>query len=404
MQKILWLLDNVNRIGHIFMEPYYIRNLFDDSEQYCTILIPASKNIANVAALNMVRRYFRIEVCTDKKLFSTLFNSARSEDALFRNFIVKKWRSHLWLDYLKKFSSGSDFKPKRFSLIYDEIRTGLALQEQMGIPSDAQIVVLHNREPGYLPKLAYHSYRDAHIENFIPAIEYLTGRGYWVVRVGDPTMVPLPKMPCLIDLPFHAERTDFMDIWFSATCTFFIGGTSGPMLIPFVFGRPRVLVNFIGRGAMYYGHKADLFIPKILYSARLNRHLALEEMEQINSSRSEDYKNTQVDVLENTPADILDAVREMAHRVEGSFCLTEDMRMLQAEHRRAMEVVEQARAQNGGYDLHYHEPIEMGYQFLKKHPFLLANEQSRGADGQMHKTHVSCARGDAFVTNGPVKL
>ena len=61
MQKILWLLDNVNRIGHIFMEPYYIRNLFDDSEQYCTILIPASKNIANVAALNMVRRYFHRE-------------------------------------------------------------------------------------------------------------------------------------------------------------------------------------------------------------------------------------------------------------------------------------------------------------------------------------------------------
>lgn len=349
----------------------------------------------------MIRRYFKIEVCEDQQLFGTLFNSVRSEDVLFRDFVVKKWRKHFWLDYSKRYAGNNSFRPRLFSLTYDEIRTGLAIQGQMGIPTNAKIVVLHNRELGYLPQLTYHSYRDAHIENFIPAIEYLTDRGYWVIRVGDPSMTPLPRMKHVIDLPFHPKWSEFADLWFSATCAFFIGNTSGPILIPFVFGRPRVMVNIITPGAVYYGHKADLYIPKLLYSVRMNRYLTLVESVRIESSRAQDYEKKDVEVRENTAEDILDAVQEMVHRVKGSFCLTDDMRMLQAGYRRAMEVVEQERARTGGYNLRYYEPIEMGYQFLKKYPFLLATDQSSGADGQMHKTHVSCARGDAFVTNSP---
>ena len=88
MQKILWLLDSVNRIGHIFMEPYFIRNLFDNSEQCCTILIPASKSIANVAAMNIIRRYFNIEVCVDMKLFSRLFRDVQSDDISYKAFLL----------------------------------------------------------------------------------------------------------------------------------------------------------------------------------------------------------------------------------------------------------------------------------------------------------------------------
>jgi putative glycosyltransferase (TIGR04372 family) len=381
------------------MEPYFIRNLFDNSEQCCTILIPASKSIANVAALNIIRRYFNIEVCVDMKLFSRLFRDVQSDDISYKAFIVKRWRNDLTFEYLQKRLNNDDFKPKRFSLTYDEVRNGLALQERFGIPSDAELIVLHNRESGYLPQYKYHSHRDGHIENFIPAIEYLTKRGYWIIRIGDATMVPLPEMQQVVDLPFNPERTDFMDIWFSATCKFFLGNTSGPMLIPFVFGRPRLLMNYIG-GACLYGHPFDFYVPKLLYSQRMNRHLSLEESIRIESHRAQDYEKNGVEVIENTAEDILDAVREMVHRIEGSICLTEDMRMLQAEYRKAMQEVENERAQSGGYNLHYHEPIEMGYQFLKKYPHLLETEQSSCPDGQIHQSHVSCARGDAFVTDG----
>jgi putative glycosyltransferase (TIGR04372 family) len=400
MQKILWLLDNVNRIGHIFMEPYYMLNLFNNCERNSIILIPATKNITNVAALKIIQRYFRIEVCEDMNLFNALFNNVRSNDVQFRDFIVMKWRSRLWLDYLKRCADSNGFKPKRFNLTYDEIRNGLAIQGQIGIPSNGRIVVLHNREPGYLPQLTYHSGRDAHIENFIPAIEYLTDRGYWVVRIGDPTMVPLPEMPQVIDLPFYPKRTDFMDIWFSATCTCFIGNTSGPMLIPFVFGRPRLLVNFVGQPCLY-GHPFDLYIPKLHYWRLKNRYLTLAESVRSDTGRADGYENQGIEIQENSSDDIVDAVREMVHRVEGSFHVSEQMRMLQTGYRRAMEVVEQERARIGEFNLHYYEPIEMGYQFLKKHLFLLATEQNSGADIQIHKRHVSCAPVDAFVTNGP---
>lgn len=376
MDKILWLLDNVNRIGHIFMEPYFIRNLFDNSEQRCTILIPASKSIANVAALKIIHRYFRIEVCEDMNLFSTLFNNVRSNDVQFRDFIVKKWRSRLWLDYLKRCADSNDFKPKRFSLTYDEIRTGLALQERLGIPSDAEIVVLHNREGGYLRKLTYHSYRDAHVENFIPAIEHLTRRGYWVVRIGDATMVPLPKMPQVLDLPFLPERTDFMDIWFSATCTFFIGNTSGPVLIPFGFGRPRLLVNYIPGDVCLPGHAHDLYIPKLLYSRCLNRYLTLKESVEIISYRTEDYEKRNVDVCENTSGDILDAVQEMLNRIDSRPYITDEMHTLQRQYRYDMKELDQKLADSGRHNIINYDLTEIGNKFLKKYPHLFATDQS----------------------------
>jgi putative glycosyltransferase (TIGR04372 family) len=171
-----------------------------------------------------------------------------------------------------------------------------------------------------------------------------------------------------------------MDIWFSATCKFFLGNTSGPMLIPFVFGKPRLLVNYIG-GACLYGHPFDLYIPKLLYSRPQNRYLTLAESVRTEASRAQHYIERGIEIQENSPNDILDSVREMIHRVEGTFYLTEEMRQLQDQYRRAMELVEAERRSAGGYNLHYYEPIEIGYEFLKKHPYLLAAEPSSCLDG-----------------------
>ena len=59
-----------------------------------------------------------------------------------------------------------------------------------GIPINSKIVLIIVRDSKYLEKefkyadFSYHSYRDCNIENFKLVAEYLTTKGYFVIRMG----------------------------------------------------------------------------------------------------------------------------------------------------------------------------------------------------------------------------
>ena len=52
-------------------------------------------------------------------------------------------------------------------------------------------------------------------------------RGAWCLRMGDPSMRPMPRAPRVIDYAHSAIRSDWMDVFLCARCRFFIGNTSG---------------------------------------------------------------------------------------------------------------------------------------------------------------------------------
>jgi len=115
--------------------------------------------------------------------------------------------------------------------------------EAAGIPASARLVTLHCRDSGFRGD-AHHDLRNADVATCLPAIAMLVQRGYRVVRIGDPSMPPLPAMDGVFDYALSELKSEELDVLLPAVATFHIGTSSGLSLVPLVFGTPCLFLNW----------------------------------------------------------------------------------------------------------------------------------------------------------------
>jgi putative glycosyltransferase (TIGR04372 family) len=197
---------------------------------------------------------------------------------------------------------------------------GCRVLRSIGLPEGAWFVALHVREPGSKAHHAdLHQVLNANVESYLPAIGEVTRRGGWVVRMGDPSMVPLPPLPNVIDYCHSNVRADWMDVFVAARCRFMLGTSSGPAYLPPLYGVPSVLTNW-WPPAQRPWHPMDIFMPKMIRGMRDGRLLTLSETlaEPFSFCHSLSYleKVKKVRVEDNTPELIRAAVVEMFERLE----------------------------------------------------------------------------------------
>jgi putative glycosyltransferase (TIGR04372 family) len=200
--------------------------------------------------------------------------------------------------------------------------------KKLGLPDDAWFVCVHAREGGYSPiDESIQSYRNSSIENYLPAMRYITSRGGWVVRIGDKSMKPIPEMENVIDYSHHPNKSDRLDIILSASCKFMLGSTSGISLVSNIFGVPVAVANLAPPADLWYGAK-DISIPKRIWSHHLHKHLSLEESLKYPHGcyrYTNDFIKLGLELTENEPDDILELIKEMMFRLSNAeFELQED--------------------------------------------------------------------------------
>jgi putative glycosyltransferase (TIGR04372 family) len=236
-----------------------------------------------------------------------------------------------------------DDRPPLLVLKPEHRERGWKALGQMGIPRNGWFVTIHAREPGFSAQdESAHSHRNSDIRRLIPAIQEIRRRGGWVVRMGDPTMQPLPQMDGVVDYAFHPLRSDWMDVFLCAQARFFVGNTSGLYLVATAFGTPCALANVSPASHLAFA-PSDLSIPKLVRSTAQNRYLAFGE---IFGRSIANYRFTQLfaenglTVEENSEQDLRDLVVEMFDRIDGSYFETAEDRarqgrfsaLLQPEH------------------------------------------------------------------------
>jgi len=190
-----------------------------------------------------------------------------------------------------------------------------------GIPKNAWFVALHVREQTSKPHHAeLHKVLNAEIADYLPAIEEVTKRGGWVIRMGDSTMKPIPAIKNVFDYCHSTIRTDWMDVFLCAHARFLVGTSSGPAYVPSIFGVASVLTNW-WPPAQRPWHAHDIFMPKLYRTRETSRYFSLSESlsEPFGYCNSIDYLiRTKKVVLENNGIeDIRAAVVEMIERTEG---------------------------------------------------------------------------------------
>ena len=205
--------------------------------------------------------------------------------------------------------------------------------QQLGIPRGSWFVCLHVRESGFLKEEndPYHAYRNADINTYLLAVKTIVEAGGWVIRMGDPTMKPLPPLDHVIDYANSEVKSDWMDIFCCAECRFFLGTTSGLFIVSIDFGVPCALANITPMGLIPWSEK-NIFIPKLYRYANEKRYLMFEKALMppfrycINGNI---FESSGISVIDNTPEEINEMVLEMMERLDGNLKYTEEDDYLQ---------------------------------------------------------------------------
>lgn len=183
-------------------------------------------------------------------------------------------------------------------------RAVLRTLRKRGLREKGPFVTLHVR--GRASKKE--RYRNASIDNYVDAVQFLVERGYTVVRIGEPGE-PIFEHPGVIDLSQTPGRRD-EEIWFLRHSVFFLGCDSGPHHAAYLLGCPSLCVNICNILLLYPIRRRDLYIPKHVLDRTTGRRLSLAERMTVEFLQNQ-YDFDRYEYIENTSAEILAATEEM---------------------------------------------------------------------------------------------
>jgi len=208
------------------------------------------------------------------------------------------------------------------SVFLDEKKSEIAKKSllKLGISEDEWFVCVHVREGGFKQDYLRRPYRNADIHNYLHAIEEIVNRGGWVVRMGDSTMKPLPKMDRVVDYPFTSYKNEFMDLYLIKECSFYIGCQSGLYDVALLFNKNTLLTNMYNWTNGYPLRFGDLGIIKHIYSKQKKRFLSVKELlvGPWDLQNTYNYIGNEYEMFENKPEEIKELVVEFFEKQPGA--------------------------------------------------------------------------------------
>ncbi len=262
--------------------------------------------------------------------------------------------------------------PAHLSFLPEEEDRGEAGLRALGIPEGSPFVCLIVRDSSYLKENIpwrswnHHDYRDCDIQNYILAAQKLVERGYYVARMGVVVRESMAvDHPMIIDYAAKGLRSDFMDIYLGAKCTFCISNSTGYDAVPYIFRRPLLYVDVAPLGPIRTDNEKFISTAKKYWLRDEERFMTFREIFSSGAGYftvSSNFDDMGIDLLESVPEEIAAVVLEMVERLKGTWETMEEDEALQ---RRFWEIFPDN-------ELHGEVRSRMGSDFLSRHKEWLA--------------------------------
>ena len=219
-----------------------------------------------------------------------------------------------------------DRLPPHLQFTAEEEERGIAGLLAMGLPVGAKFVCLNVRDSAYLdaPIWEIHNYRDSNVKNYLLAAEAIAERGYFVVRMGAKVHEPINSTHTMvIDYATNGMRSDFMDIYLGSKCVFCISTATGWDNIPAcIFRRPTCYVNSCPVGYQCTWFDKAILLTKHHFDINDNCNLNFNQILTRGLgfiSKTSDYSEKGIVLIENTPEEIRDVAIEMEQRLNETW-------------------------------------------------------------------------------------
>ena len=312
--KIRFISLLYNRIGHLVVEPeiYFKKRLLGLYPKYIIFIYTPVNKVANKHYLNYIKKLEGIFTLTTKFqnfLFEPfwLFPFLRIDT---KSYAIAQGETSEW----SKISKLWDSKPPILRIDINDKNYGDQILKKIGSNIN-WFVCFHAREGGYSPiDENFHSFRNASIDSYEPAMDYIIKLGGTCIRMGDSSMKKLPQKEGVFDYAHSEYRSDRMDVFFCASCRFFVGTSSGLAALASVFGRPLAITNMAPLNMALLPGNKDKGIFKIYKSSIDNSLLSFKkifETESSNYRHTIDFINNNISLIDNTEEEILELCEEM---------------------------------------------------------------------------------------------
>ena len=211
--------------------------------------------------------------------------------------------------------------------------------ENLGLPPYQKFVCLHVRDGAYATEnfnnSNHQTFRNTEIETYLNSCNALAERGYAIYRTGMKVYKKLlTDNPKIIDYATNGMRTDFLDIYLAHEATFIISTASGWDSVPTIFRRPILKVNVLPIVTRDNLAMNDIINPKVLCDFHSKNPMTLKEIidrDVFNSYVTGTYRDAGVEIRDLSSEELVEAVTEMAQRVEGTFVETPEQKEMQAK-------------------------------------------------------------------------
>ena len=272
-----------------------------------------------------------------------------------------------------------DRYPPQLHLERKEYSYGRELLEQMGVGPRDKYVCLIVRDSAYYEAtfgagsdITLSNLRNADVEDYKSAIDYLTNQGYFVFRMGRHVNSPLhSKNNKVIDYATSAARSDFLDVYLGATCEFCISSGTGFEQIPLIFKKRMVWTNFSPIDCFFSHNSRFLTIFKHYFSPLLGRNLHLSEIVEtalIGQSLDITLDAKNIVLIPNSPNEILAVVEEALAHHEGKWVASVDDAKRQERFRQIFPANLISRIHSNEEPLHGTMHGRIGATFLEQNP------------------------------------
>jgi len=260
-----------------------------------------------------------------------IFFSSYLLDPIYKaNKIFPGWKKHTIEILSTKLEYDVDNLVERYrplDFTEEEEVFGQKILSQFGLKNTDKFVCLAVRDgtynkvkdPSNLIDYSYHDYRNHDIDNFKLASEELAKKGYFVFRMGVTTAKPFNiNNPKIIDYANSNLRSDFMDIYLGAKCSFCFSTGYGYDQVPYVFGRPIALAS-LPLGDLRTHSKKFLLLTKHHFLKEKKRKLSMSEIFTYGLAYAYDsriFKEKGVELIDYKPEEIKDFVLEMSNNLD----------------------------------------------------------------------------------------
>jgi putative glycosyltransferase (TIGR04372 family) len=163
--------------------------------------------------------------------------------------------------------NGLDKTDSHVSLSAEEMEEGRKRLIEIGINPDEPYACLIVRDGGHYKskgdiESAGYELLNFDINDFSGVAEELIDSGFQVIRMGSGSERPFTSRPeGVIDYALSVHRSEFLDVYLAATCTFAVSTQTGPDAVCMLFRRPVLYVDVTRYCQFFFGSRLATWSP-----------------------------------------------------------------------------------------------------------------------------------------------